>query len=107
MFAAEPVTLHRTVTDTSDPLGDDVPSGQGDVALTALVAIGDTRESFDNQSSDVTVSYTLYFVGAAPGVTASDEVTVRGDRCHVVSGPNGRWAQMGEVVAVRRTAQRT
>jgi hypothetical protein len=107
MLNSETVT-YVEVTTTEDDLGDETYAEADPVALTALVAIGDTREQFGDNAPDLAVSYTLYFLpGNMPAATSSGYFTVRGERCEVSSGPNGRWGDMGEVVAVTRTAARS
>lgn len=98
---------HVAVTTVDDGLGNETTTDASPVSLTALVAIGDTREQFGDNAPDLTVAYTLYFRSPnMPGASASDYFTVRGERCEVSGGPNGRWGSMGEVVAVTRTEAR-
>ena len=98
---------HVPVTTTDDDLGNETTTDGTPVPLTALVAIGDTREQFGDNAPDLTVAYTLYFRSPdVPAASASDYFTVRGERCEVSGGPNGRWGSMGEVVAVTRAEAR-
>lgn len=106
MLNSETVT-YTPVTTTASGLRGETSTPGTPVTLTALVAIGDTREQFGDNAPDLTVSYTLYFLpGNMPAATSSGFFTVRGERCEVSSGPNGRWGSMGEVVAVSRSGSR-
>lgn len=106
MLNSEVVT-YTPVTTAPSGLRSETETPGTPVSLTALVAIGDTREQFGDNAPDLTVTYTLYFLpGNLPAATSSGYFTVRGDRCEVSSGPNGRWGSMGEVVAVTRAEAR-
>lgn len=106
MLNSETVTYVAVTTDEGS-LGDETYTEADPVSLSALVAIGDTREQFGDNAPDLNVSYTLYFLSPSlPAANSSGWFTVRGERCEVSSGPNGRWGGMGEVVAVRRAESR-